>query len=55
MSVIFDTLRVPTVEHAYHGHPNVIINKCNQEWVYAFTLQDIVVGASQYVLSAVSS
>ena len=42
-----------TVEHVYYGHPNVIINKCNEEWEYAFTLQDIIFGASQYVLSAI--
>ena len=38
-------------EHVHYGHPNVII----LEVVYAFTLQDIVIGASQYVLSAVTS
>ena len=51
MSIIFDTLRVLTVEHVHHGHPNVIILGV----AYAFTLQDIVIGASQYVLSAVTS
>ena len=37
-----------TVEHVHYGHPNVIILVV----AYAFTLQDIVIGASQYVLSA---
>ena len=40
-----------TVEHVHYGHPNVIILGV----AYAFTLQDIVTGASQYVLSAVTS
>ena len=40
-----------TVEHVPYGHPNVIILGV----AYAFTLQDIVIGASQYVLSAVTS
>ena len=37
-----------TVEHVHYGHPYVII----LGGVYAFTLQDIVIGAVQYVLSA---
>ena len=34
-----------------YGHPNVITLGV----AYAFTLQDIVIGASEYVLSAVTS
>ena len=40
-----------TVEHVHYGHPNVIILGV----AYTFTSQDIVIGASQYVLSAVTS
>ena len=40
-----------TVEHVDYGRPNVIILGV----AYAFTLQGIVIGASQYVLSAVTS
>ena len=36
-----------------HVHANIIVINIDQEWAYAFTLHDIVVGASQYVLSAV--
>ena len=51
MSVIFDTLRVLYSGTCAFGHPNVIILGV----AYAFTLQDIVIGAFQYVLSAVTS
>ena len=51
MSIIFDTLRV-----LYSGTCALWTPKCNNIRVaYAFTLQDIVIGASQYVLSAVTS
>ena len=39
------------MEHVHYGHPKVVILVV----AYAFTLQDIVIGASQYVLSAVTS
>ena len=51
MSVIFDTLRVLYSGKCTLWTPNVIILRV----AYAFTLQDIVIGASQYVLSAVTS
>ena len=51
MSIIFDHFVCSTVEHVHYGHPNVIILGV----AYAFTLQDIVIGASQNVLSAVTS
>ena len=53
MSVIFGTLCV-----LYSGTCALWTPKCNNirsGTVYAFTLQDIVIGASQYVLSAVTS
>ena len=51
MSVIFDTL------HAlYSGTCVLWTPTCNNIGVaYAFTLQDIVIGASQYLLSAVTN
>ena len=51
MSVIFDTLRVLYSGTCALWTPNVVILGV----AYAFTLQDIVIGASQYVLSAVTS
>ena len=51
MSIIFDTLRV-----LYSGTCALWTPKCKVLGVaYVFTLQDIVIGASQYVLLAVTS
>ena len=39
-----------------HVHANVInVTNIDYEWAYALTLQDIVVGAIQYVLSSVTT
>ena len=54
MSIIFDTLRVLYSGTRVLWTPKCN-NYCNYEWAYAFTLQDIVVGVSQYILSAVTS